>query len=252
MRPMQLFRIDLLVFSCCLCLMCACVLSRVCLCVNDIHRYKTALGDTIQTDALFSSCSLRVLEESLFCQTGPTAQTGPSTSGGASAAWDAYWERNEPLRDVDEVAIPVLSMCAQDDPIRGDTQSTVPLELFETNPHFFLLLTNRGGHCGFSTQSEGSGAGAVGAVGSAAAPSSGVGSSGVNWSHKALLEFFRATTDFFAAEERAKQLAARRRGLGGGAGGRVFRHRSVSTCKRMPACSHNIHAIYNWQRSYTR
>lgn len=227
-----------------------CVFVPVCL--NAIHRYKTALGETIQTDALFSSCSLRVLEESLFCQTGPAAPTGPGTSGGASGAWDAYWERNEPLRDVDEVAIPVLSVCAQDDPIRGDTQSTVPLELFETNPHFFLLLTDRGGHCGFSTQPEGSAAGAAGAVGSAAVPSSGVGSGGVNWSHKALLEFFRATTDFFAAEERAKQLAARRRGLGGGAGGRAFRHRSVSTCKRMPACSHNIHAIYNWQRSYTR
>ncbi|XP_073336995.1 protein ABHD15 [Pagrus major] len=217
-----------------------------------LSRYKTALGETIQTDALFSSCSLRILEESLFCQTGPTAPTGPGTSSSASGAWDAYWERNEPLRDVDEVAIPVLSVCAQDDPIRGDTQSTVPLELFETNPHFFLLLTDRGGHCGFSTQSEGSAAGAFGAVGSAAVPGGGVGSSGVSWSHKALLEFFRATTDFFAAEERAKQLAARRRGLGGGAGGRVFRHRSVSTCKRMPACSHNIHAIYNWQRSYTR
>ncbi|KAM9359266.1 protein ABHD15 [Symphorus nematophorus] len=225
-----------------------------------LSRYKTVLGETIQTDALFSSCSLRGLEESLFCQSGhmgspPAAPTGPSSSSSssnASGAWDAYWERNEPLRDVDEVAIPVLSVCAQDDPIRGDTQSTVPLELFETNPHFFLLLTDRGGHCGFSTQSEGCTAGALGAVGSGAAPNSGAGSHGTNWSHKALLEFFRATTDFFAAEERAKQLAARRRGLGGGAGGRVFRHRSVSTCKRMPACSHNIHAIYNWQRSYTR
>uniref|UniRef100_A0A3Q1F6C5 Abhydrolase domain containing 15a n=1 Tax=Acanthochromis polyacanthus TaxID=80966 RepID=A0A3Q1F6C5_9TELE len=178
--------------------------------------YRTVLGETMQTDTLFSSCSLRGLEEALFCQTGHVG------------AWDAYWERNEPLRDVDEVAIPVLSVCARDDPVRGDTQSTIPLELFETNPHFFLLLTDRGGHCGFSTHH------------------------GANWSHRAVLEFFRATTDFFNAEERAKQLAARRRGLGGGAIGRVFRHRSVSTCKRVPACSHNIHAIYNWQRSYTR
>ncbi|XP_038549509.1 protein ABHD15 [Micropterus salmoides] len=221
-----------------------------------LSRYKTVLGETIQTDTLFSSCSLRGLEESLFCQAGhvdsaaPTGTTS-SCSSNTSGAWDAYWERNEPLRDVDEVAIPVLSVCAQDDPVRGDTQSTVPLELFETNPHFFLLLSDRGGHCGFSTQSEGSATGAFG-VSSAAAPNSGIGSRGTNWSHKALLEFFRATTDFFTAEDRAKQLAARRRGLGGGAGGRAFRHRSVSTCKRMPACSHNIHAIYNWQRSYTR
>ncbi|XP_008293250.1 abhydrolase domain-containing protein 15 [Stegastes partitus] len=221
-----------------------------------LSRYRTALGETMQTDTLFSSCSLRGLEESLFCQTGqvgstPAAPTGSSSSSNATGAWDAYWERNEPLRDVDEVAIPVLSVCARDDPVRGDTQSTIPLELFETNPHFFLLLTDRGGHCGFSTQSEES-AGALGAVGPAAAPNGGMQNHGANWSHRALLEFFRATTDFFNAEERAKQLAARRRGLGGGAIGRVFRHRSVSTCKRVPVCSHNIHAIYNWQRSYTR
>ncbi|XP_062275568.1 protein ABHD15 isoform X2 [Scomber scombrus] len=149
-----------------------------------LSRYRTVLGETIQTDALFSSCSLRGLEETLFCQAGSSSSS--NTSG-------------------------------------------------------------HGGHCGFSTQSKGSAAG-----GSAAVPNSGMESCGTYWSHKALLEFFRATTDFFAAEERAKQLAARRRGLGGGSGGRVFRHRSVSTCKRVPACSHNIHAIYNWQRSYTR
>ncbi|XP_029374232.1 protein ABHD15 [Echeneis naucrates] len=221
-----------------------------------LSRYHTVLRETIQTDSLFSSCSLRGLEEALFCQTtvSATGTTSSSSSGGgnSSGGWEAYWERNEPLRDVDEVAIPVLSVCAQDDPIRGDTQSTIPLELFETNPHFFLLLTERGGHCGFSTQAEGNAPGALGAVGSPATPHSGTDSRGTNWSHRALLEFFRATTDFFAAEERAKQLAARRRGLGGSIGGRVFRHRSVSTCKRVPACSHNIHAIYNWQRSYTR
>ncbi|KAF7663578.1 hypothetical protein LDENG_00207080 [Lucifuga dentata] len=217
-----------------------------------LSRYRTVLGETIQTDALFSSYSLRGLEEALFCHTAPAAATGAGSNNSSSGAWDAYWEHNEPLRDVDEVAIPVLSVCARDDPVRGDTQSTVPLELFETNPHFFLLLTDRGGHCGFSTQSDGSTAGAFGAVGSVAAPGSGIESLGTNWSHRALLEFFRATTDFFAAEERAKQLAARRRGLGAGTVGRGFRHRSISTYKRMPVCSHNIHAIYNWQRSYTR
>ncbi|CAB1348918.1 unnamed protein product [Coregonus sp. 'balchen'] len=169
----------------------------------------------------------------------PALAAGTSSSSGG--AWEAYWERNEPLRDVDEVAIPVLSVCAQDDPIRGDPQSTLPLELFESNPHFFLLLTTKGGHCGFNTQEGSAFSGGV----------TGGGTPGTSWSHRALLEFFRATTDFIAAEERAK-LAARRRGLGGSSQGKAFRHRSVSTCKRLPACSHNIHAIYNWQRSYTR
>lgn len=212
-----------------------------------LSRYRTVLGQTIQTDSLFSTCSLRGVEEALFCQTH-----NPTTSCHGSTSWDSYWEHNEPLRDVDEVAIPVLSVCARDDPIRGDTLSTIPLELFETNPHFFLLLTDRGGHCSFSTQSRGSVASAHNAYGSVAAHSSGADTWEINWSHKSMLEFFRATTDFFAAEERAKQLAARRRGLGGVTGGRAFRHRSISTSKRVSACSHNIHAIFNWQRSYTR
>lgn len=227
----SLLRMDWLVFSavCWFCLS-----GRCC-------RYRTVLGEGVHTDALFSSSSLRGLEESLFCPSG-------KRSSEPGSSWDAYWEHNEPLRDVDEVAVPVLSICARDDPIRGDTRSTVPLELFETNPHFFLLLTKRGGHCGFSTQREGGVLRACGSAGPAAPPNN----QGTNWSHKALLEFFRATTDFFAAEDRAKQLAARRRGLGGSLSGKMFRHRSVSSCKRAPACSHNIHAIYSWQRSYTR
>uniref|UniRef100_A0A671KWF5 Abhydrolase domain containing 15a n=1 Tax=Sinocyclocheilus anshuiensis TaxID=1608454 RepID=A0A671KWF5_9TELE len=184
--------------------------------------YKTVLGELVHTDNLFSSCTLKAMEEALFCHSG---LKGMTTEGAGS--WEAYWEHNDPLRDIDEVAIPVLCVCSQDDPIRGDPQTTLPLELFESNPHFFLLLTAHGGHCGFSTSDEGP----------------------IVWSHQAVLEFFRATTDFFAAEERAK-LAARRRGLSGA--GKTFRHRSVSTCKRLPVCPHNIHTIYNWQRSYTR
>uniref|UniRef100_A0A3B1IHB9 Protein ABHD15 n=1 Tax=Astyanax mexicanus TaxID=7994 RepID=A0A3B1IHB9_ASTMX len=185
-----------------------------------LSRYRTALSEVIHTDSLFSSSSLRSMEEVLFCQAG---LKGVQVEG----AWEAYWERNDPLRDVDEVAIPVLCVCSRDDPVRGESQATLPLELFESNPHFFLLLSAQGGHCGFSMSEE----------------------DPMLWSHQALLEFFRATTDFFAAEERSK-LAARRRGLSGA--GKSFRHRSVSTCKRQPVCSHNIHAIYNWQRSYTR
>ncbi|XP_056468016.1 protein ABHD15-like [Gadus chalcogrammus] len=228
----------------------------------SLSRYRTVLGETVHADSLFSSSSLRGLEEGLFCQTPhkstslPTSttattattatsgSTGPNTSG----SWEAYWDRNEPLRDVDEVAIPVLSVCARDDPVRGPPRYTLPLELFQTNPHFFLLLTEHGGHCGFSAQAPVTGV----APGSGSGSGGGVGMPRTSWSHGALLEFFRATTDFFATEERAKQLMARRRGLGGGMAGRSFRNRSISTCKRVPECSHNIHAIYSWQRSYTR
>lgn len=185
------------------------------------------LGDTVQTDVLFSSSSLKTMEEVLFCRPGPKASVSDSSSSGA---WEAYWERNDPLRDVDEVAIPVLCVCSQDDPVRGEPESSLPLELFESNPHFFLLLTAEGGHCGFSSLPSGEGDASI-------------------WSHQAVLDFLRVTSDFFAAEERAKH-TARRRGLSGS--GKALRHRTISTCKKVPVCSHNIHAIYSWQRSYTR
>uniref|UniRef100_A0A8C5NA13 Protein ABHD15 n=1 Tax=Gouania willdenowi TaxID=441366 RepID=A0A8C5NA13_GOUWI len=199
-----------------------------------LSRYRTALGETLQTDTLFSSCSLRGLEETLFCQRGRSSSaTAGATCSTSFGSWDAYWERNEPLRDVDEVAIPVLSICARDDLVRGETQSTIPLELFETNPHFFLLLMDHGGHCGFSTQSEERASGSFGPVGASNCRTE---SHGAKWSHTALLEFFRATTDFFNAEERAKQLAARRRGLGGGfswKGAPPSQHQFIQTCASM-------------------
>ncbi|XP_048859662.1 protein ABHD15 [Brienomyrus brachyistius] len=190
-----------------------------------LSRYRTALGELLHTDNLFSSCSLRALEEALFCHQGALA----GSAAGHENSWEAYWERNDPLRDVDEVAVPVLCVCSRDDPVRGDTRITLPLELFANNPHFFLLLTGHGGHCGFSTPDEG------------ATP----------WGHRALLEFFRGTADFFAAEERAK-LAVRRRGLTAVGGPKGFRHRSGSTCKRLSAYSRNMQSIFSWQRSYTR
>uniref|UniRef100_A0AAV2J5B6 Serine aminopeptidase S33 domain-containing protein n=1 Tax=Knipowitschia caucasica TaxID=637954 RepID=A0AAV2J5B6_KNICA len=177
-------------------------------------RYRSALAQVLQAEGLFSMSSIRGIEEALFCQSSTIA---PPT--GSDLSWDSYWEHNEPLRDVDEVAIPVLSVCAKDDPIRGDASFS------STFPNTYGDVT--GTNCDKGKQD-------------------------MNWSHKTMLEFFRATTDFFATEERSKQLAARRRGLGGVTGGRAFRNRSISTCKRVPACSHNIHAIYNWQRSYTR
>ncbi|XP_061105676.1 protein ABHD15-like [Conger conger] len=217
-----------------------------------LSRYKTALGEAIRTDAVFSCSTLRGLEEALFCQPeakppgtsagreggGVSREGGGVSREGGGVSWEEYWERNEPLRDVDEVAVPVLCVCSRDDPVRGEAATTLPFDLFHSNPHLFLLLTEQGGHCGFS---EGGGGGA--------------------WGHRALLEFFRAVTDFFASEERAKA-ASHRRGLRGGAsGGAVTRGNSrggsrqrgsISTCKQLPACSHSIHSIYSWQRSYTR
>ncbi|CAH1232717.1 ABHD15 [Branchiostoma lanceolatum] len=62
-------------------------------------------------------------------------------------SWDQYWAENEPLRDVDEVATPLLCVSSKDDPLVPE--ESIPIELFQTYPHFFLALTEKGGHCGF-------------------------------------------------------------------------------------------------------
>lgn len=183
----------------------------------QLSKYATALGQILNFEKVMGSRTLKELEEALFCQ----------TKASSHLTWDAYWERNDPLRDIDEVAIPVLCICSKDDSIRGDPTNTLPFELFETNPHFFLLLTCHGGHCGFIKEDMTS----------------------TTWSHSALLDFFKSTVDFFLMEERMKGLSRRKRKVS------ISMKRTVQdrmSCRNEQSCPHNIHEIYNWQRSYTR
>ncbi|XP_012871877.1 PREDICTED: abhydrolase domain-containing protein 15 [Dipodomys ordii] len=176
-----------------------------------LSRYATALENTVDTSKLFRSCSLREFEETLFCHT----KTFP-------ISWDTYWDRNDPLRDVDEAAVPVLCICSTDDPICGPPDRTLPAELFQSNPYFFLLLSHRGGHCGFLRQEP--------------LPA---------WSHEVILESFRALTDFFRMEERMKGLSRRRTSFLGS------RRRWGMLQKREVSSSSNLE-IFSWKRSYTR
>ncbi|NXG73793.1 ABH15 protein, partial [Baryphthengus martii] len=139
---------------------------------RGLSRYTGSLAEVVDMDRLLGSRSLRELEESLFCRT----KSHPTS-------WEAYWERNEPLHDVDEVAVPVLCLCSVDDPVRGPPASSLPLELFRSSPYFFLLLTPHGGHCGFPRRRPGR-----------------------CWGHEAVLEFFRAMAEFLPVEERRKGL----------------------------------------------
>ncbi|XP_067422089.1 protein ABHD15-like [Emydura macquarii macquarii] len=174
-----------------------------------LSRFATVLGEVLPLDEFFGGQSLRELEEALFCQ----AQT-----------WDSYWERNDPLRDVDEVAVPVLCICSRDDPVCGDPRNTLPFELFETNPYFFLLLTQGGGHCGFLKD----------------------GLCGAFWSHEVLLEFFHATMDFLLTEDRLQGQAKKSRTRP------VLKvTQGITGCRQESSCPHSIPDIYSWQRSYT-
>ena len=60
-----------------------------------------------------------------------------------------YWEANNPIRDVDDIAVPVLCICSADDPVYSS--KGIPYDMFRALPNFMLVCTTRGGHCGFLT-----------------------------------------------------------------------------------------------------
>ncbi|KAM9348825.1 protein ABHD15 [Symphorus nematophorus] len=168
----------------------------------QLSRYSSSFRGLLDVDRALSCSSLRDFEETFHCSSAPTP---PLSSGSASprglapsvawalgeraypaSDWDNYWERNEPLRDADEVAVPVLCICSCDDPLLPPT-STFPFPLFQSNPYFLLALTDRGGHCGFTLE-EGRTHDEEVEEG--------------NWSHIVVLEFFRVVADFLKEEER--------------------------------------------------
>ncbi len=58
-----------------------------------------------------------------------------------------YWERNNPMRDVDDISTPILCINSCDDPI--SLSKNIELDLFHYYPNFMLVLTENGGHCSF-------------------------------------------------------------------------------------------------------
>lgn len=170
----------------------------------QLSRYKSSFRGVLDVDRALRCSSLRDLEETLFCSSvqlqseaseppnsgvksgsqsplglGPSAVWALGERAYPAKDWESYWERNEPLRDADEVAVPVLCICSSDDPLLPPA-STLPLQLFLSNPYFHLVLTDRGGHCGFTLEEEREG----------------------NWSHIVVLEYFRVVADFLKGEQR--------------------------------------------------
>ncbi|CAK6971422.1 protein ABHD15 [Scomber scombrus] len=187
----------------------------------QLSRYGSSFRAVLDVDRALSCSSLRDFEETLFCSsvhhkwTPPRPPKGSVNSGLSSGSssprglapsvawglgeraspakdWNSYWERNEPLRDADEVAVPVLCICSRDDPLLPPT-STVPLPLFQSNPYFLLVLTDGGGHCGFCLESRQESEG--GRIGKEEVEEG-------NWSHIAVLEYFRVMADFLKGEEK--------------------------------------------------
>ncbi|KAL3665290.1 hypothetical protein V7S43_009918 [Phytophthora oleae] len=60
---------------------------------------------------------------------------------------ESYWKVNNPMRDVDNLTMPLLCINALDDPVC--TKETIPYDEFRRKPKAMLLTTGEGSHCAF-------------------------------------------------------------------------------------------------------
>ncbi|KAB5548724.1 hypothetical protein PHYPO_G00058860 [Pangasianodon hypophthalmus] len=221
----------------------------------QLSRYATALSTVMDTEKIFSCHSLQDMEKLMFCSVRllDTSQKDTLEQGvelrSVQTNWASYWERNEPLRDADEVAVPVLCLCSTDDPLLPPA-STLPMSIFHNNPYFFLALTSQGSHCGFLQEGP---------------------QTAASWSHNAVLEYFQVVTEFFKVEERKCFMEGFVgwdivQGLRQKTGAMAHRRRRPTMLRRerpvlgsqRQLSSHSRlvtfeeHETFTWNRSYTR
>lgn len=98
-------------------------------------RHSKALTKSIDLQSAFSSWNLLEYVEKVYCD--PLGYS----------SMEDFIEKNNPLRDVDDIAIPVLCINSQDDPVCP--QDHIPLDIFNYYPNMLLVSTKHGGHCGF-------------------------------------------------------------------------------------------------------
>ncbi|KAK7087370.1 hypothetical protein V1264_021432 [Littorina saxatilis] len=101
-----------------------------------VLRHARALSAVLDIPQAMTAWSFRAFEERVYCK-----------MYNYTGSVEEYWERNNPFRDVDDIAVPVLCINALDDPLCD--AAAIPYDLFRCYPHFLLVVTDRGGHCGF-------------------------------------------------------------------------------------------------------
>lgn len=61
--------------------------------------------------------------------------------------FEAFSQRFDPMRDVDDIAMPVLCINSLDDPV--SIKENIPFDLFQYYPNLLLVTSEFGGHCAF-------------------------------------------------------------------------------------------------------
>ncbi|XP_048753818.2 protein ABHD15-like [Ostrea edulis] len=100
-----------------------------------IWKHARALSNVINVPGALCSWSLKKFDSHVFLKMF------------GSEDMDEFYERNNPLRDVDDISVPLIFVCSLDDPVY--CTNSIPHDLFKYYPNFFMLTLERGGHCGF-------------------------------------------------------------------------------------------------------
>ncbi|GFR80234.1 abhydrolase domain-containing protein 15 [Elysia marginata] len=110
-----------------------------------LYRHAPALDQVVDTGrALVSAWSLPEFDQAVYCPLYGYKDL------------NHFWEVNNPIRDVDDIEVPVLCVNSLDDPVAGcsgndntSDNTSIPYDLFKCYPNFLLAITRKGGHCGF-------------------------------------------------------------------------------------------------------
>lgn len=100
-----------------------------------IWKHARALSKVIDIPAALKAWTYKDFDEAVFCKMQGFNDL------------DEFWERNNPLRDVDDISVPLLFISSEDDPLHSC--QNIPLDIFKYYPNFFMVKPKYGGHCGF-------------------------------------------------------------------------------------------------------
>ncbi|KAL4145519.1 hypothetical protein PRNP1_013187 [Phytophthora ramorum] len=98
-------------------------------------RHKKELGGVVDLNAALRATSIREFDQHVYMKMHGYDDL------------ESYWKVNNPMRDVDNLSMPLLCINALDDPVC--TKETIPYHEFRRKPKAMLLATGEGSHCAF-------------------------------------------------------------------------------------------------------
>lgn len=100
-----------------------------------LSKHENELRGTVDVDSALKATSIKEFDEHVYM-----AMHGYDDI-------EAYWEHNNPMRDVHDIKRPLLCLNALDDPVC--TRDNIAYDVFENNPICMLVETGSGSHCAF-------------------------------------------------------------------------------------------------------